>query len=156
VVHLWGTINEVRRVEQERAELRESVMPAVEARDSLDRMTERLANLDALGRESSRWTFSLVELAVLLPPETYLISLRAAGDTAVVEAAGGRAGDALAALSNAPSLRDVRLEGPIQRDLEEGSTSRERFTLSALLAPPTPASGGRDLRRPDHPREERP
>lgn len=151
-VHLWGTANDVRRIEQERSELRQSVMPAVEARDSLDRMTERLATLEALGRESSRWTFSLVELAVLLPPETYLISLRAAGDTAVVEAAGGRAGDALAALSTAPSLRDVRLEGPIERDLEQGSTSRERFTLSALLAPPTPSSG----KRPEHVREERP
>jgi hypothetical protein len=153
-VHLWGAAGELRRVTRERGELRAAVMPALEARDSLDRMTERLATLETLGRESSRWSYSLVELAVLLPPETHLISLRAAGDTAVVEAAGGRAGDALAALSGAPSLRDVRLEGPIERDIEDGSTSRERFTLSALLAP-LPASGARQPKRPDHP-EERP
>jgi hypothetical protein len=149
-VHLWGTAKEVRAVEQERADLREAVMPAVEARDSLDRMSERLTGLEGLARESSRWTFSLVELAVLLPPETYLISLRAAGDTVVVEAEGGRAGDALEALRGAPSFRDVRQEGAIQRELEDGTTSRERFTISALLAPPDSPKGSQ------HPREGRP
>jgi hypothetical protein len=149
-VHLWGTAKEVRTVEEERAELRTAVRPAIEARDSLDRMTERLAGLEGLARESSRWTFSLVELAVLLPPETYLISLRAAGDTVVVEAEGGRAGDALEALRGAPSFRDVRQEGAIQRELEEGTTSRERFTISALLTPPEAPKGS------SHPREVRP
>jgi hypothetical protein len=97
-----------------------------------------LAALESLGRESTRLTFSLVELSVLLPPETHLLSLRAAGDTAVVEAAGGRAGDALAALRAAPTLRDVRIEGPIERDMEDGATSQERFTLSALLSRSAP------------------
>jgi hypothetical protein len=88
-----------------------------------------------MGRASARWTFSLVEVSVLLPSETHLVSLRAAGDTAVIEAEGGRAGDALAALRTATTLRDVRIEGTIQREIEDGTASGERFTLSALLAP---------------------
>jgi len=140
VVHLWGTAREYGAIQQARAELREDVAPALAARDSLDRITERLEDLQAVGRASARWTYSLVELSMLLPIESHVVSLRAAGDTVVIEAAGGRAGDALAALSRAPSLRDVRLEGTIQRDLERGTTSRERFTLSAILSESPPAS----------------
>jgi hypothetical protein len=140
VVHLWGTAREYGAIQQARAELREDVAPALAARDSLDRINERLEDLQAVGRASARWTYSLVELSMLLPIESHVVSLRAAGDTVVIEAAGGRAGDALAALSRAPSLRDVRLEGTIQRDLERGTTSRERFTLSAILSESPPAS----------------
>lgn len=144
IVHLWGAGRELSALRSERMALREVVAPALAARDSLDAALGRVAALEALGHESARLTFSLVELAVLLPPETYLVSLRAAGDTAVFEAAGGRAGDALAALRAAPTLRDVRIEGPIQRDIEGGATSRERFTLSAILShrgdPPVAAS----------------
>jgi hypothetical protein len=135
VVHLLGTVREYRAVQHERAELRGSVAPALAARDSLDRINERLEELRAMGRASARWTFSLVEVSVLLPSETHLVSLRAAGDTAVIEAEGGRAGDALAALRTATTLRDVRIEGTIQREIEDGTASGERFTLSALLAP---------------------
>lgn len=134
VVHLWGTAREYRVVQQERTELREIVAPALAARDSLDRMNARLEALQSIGGESARWSYALVELSMVLPSEVHLVSLQAAGDTVVLEAEGGRAGDALDALSNASSLRDVRLEGMIQRDLEQGTTSRERFTLSALLA----------------------
>jgi hypothetical protein len=135
VVHLLGIAAEYRAVQRERAELRGAVAPALAARDSLDRISERVEELQALGRESARWTFALVEISVLLPTETHLISLRAAGDTAVIEAEGGHAGDALEALRAATTLEDVRIEGNIQREIEDGSAAGERFTLSAVLAP---------------------
>jgi hypothetical protein len=153
-VHLAGTSRAFRSVQRERAELREAVAPALAARDSLDRMTTRLETLRGLGRESSRWTFSLVEMSMLLPSETHLIALRAVADTAVIEAEGGRAGDALAALRSASSLHDVRLEGAIQREIEGGTTTRERFTLSAVLAPRAGASRGAHVPR-DVPEEGR-
>jgi hypothetical protein len=144
-VHLMGQVREYNAVRRERAELRDLVAPAVAARDSLTAIDARLEELRALGDESARWTFSLVEMSVLLPDDTHLISLRAAGDTAVVEAEGGRAGDALAALRTATTLEDVRVEGNIQREIEDGTASGERFTLSAVLKPrakPAPAPAG--------------
>jgi hypothetical protein len=134
VVHLLGTVREHRSVQRERAEIRSAVAPALAARDSLDRIAERVETLQALGREAARWTFSLVEISVLLPGETHLISLRAAGDTVVIEAEGGHAGDALEALRTATTLEDVRIEGTIQREIEDGSSAGERFTLSAVLS----------------------
>jgi Tfp pilus assembly protein PilN len=134
VLHLWGIAREVRFVESERAQLRSAVAPALVARDSLDVLDRRLEDLRAVERESARWTFSLVELSMLVPPDAHLLALRAAGDTLVVEGEARRAGDALAALRGASTLKDVRMEGVIQRELEAGATSRERFTLSALVS----------------------
>ena len=134
-VHLLGIVRDYNAVRRERQAIREAVLPALAARDSLDQINERLDELKSLGLESARWTFSLVELSVLLPPETHMISLRAAGDTAIVEAQGGRAGDALSALRTATTLEDVRIEGTIEREIEDGTASGERFTLSAVLAP---------------------
>jgi hypothetical protein len=134
-VNLLGQVREYKAVRRERAELREVVAPAMAARDSLNAINERLDELRTLGDEAARWTFSLVEMSVLLPDETHLVSLRAAGDTAVVEAEGGRAGDALSALRTATTLEDVRVEGSIQREIEDGTAAGERFTLSAVLKP---------------------
>ena len=142
VVHLLGTVRDYRSAQQERAEIRDAVTPALAARDSLDLITQRVEQLQSMGREAARWTFSLVEISVLLPSETHLISLRAAGDTAVIEAEGGHAGDALEALRTATTLQDVRIEGTIQREIEDGSAAGERFTLSAVLSPPSKAPEG--------------
>jgi hypothetical protein len=135
-VHLWGAGAQLRAVERERVLLADAVAPALVLRDSLDRMEERLASLQELGEGSGRWTFALVELAMILPPEAHLTAFRAAGDTVALEGSGGRAGDALAALRGSSSFREVRVEGPIQRDLGDEGVAAERYTLSALLAGP--------------------
>lgn len=140
-IYYWGAARAYASVRSERAQLRAVVAPALAARDSLDLLTSRLEDLAALEGQTSGWTAFMVELAVLLPPETHLVSLRAVGDTVVIEGAGGRAGEALEALRTTPLLRDVQLEGPIQRDLEGGTTARERFTVSGIRANnPTAAS----------------
>lgn len=133
-VYYWGAARAYAAVRSERDQLRPVVAPALAARDSLDLMTSRLEELAALQDGTSGWTAFMVELAVLLPPETHLVSLRAVGDTVVIEGAGGRAGEALEALRTTPLLRDVQLEGPIQRDMEGGTTARERFTVSGIRA----------------------
>jgi hypothetical protein len=133
VVHVWGLTRDVQRLQADRASIRTSVAPALVLRDSIDRMEARLASLQLLDAASSRWTFSLVEIAAILPPEIHLTGFRAAGDTVVLEGTGPRAGDALLALRSASTLTDVRLEGAIRRELEAGNLAEERFTLSALL-----------------------
>jgi hypothetical protein len=152
-VHLWGVGRALRTVQGERAALRETFAPALALRDSLDRMNERIDSLRDLEKKSTRWTAFLVELSMLLPRDTHLVSLRGEGNRVVVEAVGGPAGEALSALRKASTFRDVRIEGLIQRDLEEGTTSREHFTLSLVLAPdegePGEGQGGNAGPHPD-------
>jgi Tfp pilus assembly protein PilN len=114
------------------------VAPVLAAADSLGTIEERLASIRLLEEAASGWTFALVELAVVLPEDVHLSALQAAGDTLVMDAIGGRAGDALDALGNSSSFRDVQLEGTIQRDVEAGAAARERFTLSAIRAEDLP------------------
>lgn len=132
-VHLWGMDRSLGTVQAERAALRELFAPALALRDSLDRMIERTESLQAVERETTRWTAFLVELSILLPQETHLVSLRGAGGRVILEAVGDRAGEALSALREASTFRDARIEGVIRRDLEGGATSREHFTLSMVL-----------------------
>jgi len=132
-VHLWGVNRALDDVRGERAALRQLFSPALAQRDSLDRLVERIESLQAVEQVATRWTACLVELSELLPRDTHLVSLRGEGERVVLEAMGERAGETLSALRRAESFRDVRIEGLIQRELEGGETSRERFTLSLVL-----------------------
>ncbi len=132
-VHLWGVNRALDEVRAERAALRQLFAPALEQRDTLDRMVERIESLQVVEQATTRWTACLVELSGLLPRDTHLVSLRGEGERVVLEAVGERAGETLSALRRASSFRDVRIEGLIQRELEGGETSREHFTLSLVL-----------------------
>ena len=137
-VHLWGAQRELQAVRAQRAALRPQVAPLLATRDSLDRLRERTDALRSLGA-APQWTRALFDIALLLPPDAHLIGLRATGDTLVISAQGTGAGAALQALRSAASLKDVRLEGPVERDLEDGTTALERFTLQARVVTDTAA-----------------
>jgi hypothetical protein len=141
-VHGWSVSAELRGVQADRRALADRVAPALVLRDSIDRMEERLHSLRTVETRAARWSFPLLEISMVLPHETHLVGLRIVGDTVALEGVGGRAGDALASLSETTSLSGVRVEGPIQRTLVpspasgEASGVEERFTLSALLSRP--------------------
>ncbi|GEM_PF-1348979 len=133
-VHLWGLDRALDQVRSERLVLRQMFEPALAKNDSLESMIGRIESLQALEQNTSRWTAFLVELSALLPQDTHLVSLRGEGDRVIVEAVGDRAGSALTALRGASTFGETRIEGLIRRDLEDGLTSREHFTLSLVLA----------------------
>jgi Tfp pilus assembly protein PilN len=91
--------------------------------------------MEELEASSPVWTRSLVELAAVLPQDTYLTALFASGDTLEIEAAGARAGEAIQALRESGLFAEVRLQGLVERELNEGETVVERFRLWALLPP---------------------
>ena len=134
-VELWGARRELSSVRARRAEIRAEIAPLLATRDSIANLERRLKQISGLQAVAPRWTAALFDLAMLLPADTHLRSLHATGDTLVIEALGSRAGETLQVLRSAPSLRDVRLKGQVERDLEGGETTVERFTLQARLAP---------------------
>jgi hypothetical protein len=142
-LELWGLERELKSVQAERAAIREQVAPLLATRDSIDRMGEHTRTVRSLETASPRWTRALFDLALLLPRDAHITSLLTTGDTLVVETTGVRAGAALQALRRAGSLADIRLVGTVERDLEDGATTSERFTFSARLKPPVDRASGR-------------
>jgi Tfp pilus assembly protein PilN len=139
-IEYWGAARELDAVRGRRADIRAQVGPLLAMRDSIDRLTAYASDIDAAARTSPRWTAALFDLAMLLPPESYLTRLYATGDTLVIDAQGERAGAALQALRGSAVLRDARLLGAIDRELADGATSTERFRIRARLAAPADAS----------------
>jgi hypothetical protein len=135
VLELWGARRELGQLRAQRAAIREQVAPLLATRDSVDLLDQRSARVLGLESSAPQWTSALFDLAMLLPADTHLRSLSAQGDTLVIEATGDRAGEAIQALRSATTLRDVRLKGQVERELEDGATSLERFTVQARLVP---------------------
>jgi hypothetical protein len=136
--HLWGEYRELGAIQAQRDAIRGQVAPLLLAQDSLTGLTTRVESMEVLSRSAPVWTRSLVELAALLPSDTYLTGLFASGDTVELEASGGRAGEAIQILREAGLFEDLRLQGLVERELEGGETVVERFRLWARL----PGVGG--------------
>jgi hypothetical protein len=134
-VELWGAQRQLEQVRAERAAIRPQVQPLLAMRDSLDALRLRSGAVEDAARQAPRWTFAIQDLAMLLPEGAHVTRLTATGDTLAIEAEGAGAGAALQALRAAPSLQDARLVGVVERELADGATARERFRITALLAP---------------------
>jgi Tfp pilus assembly protein PilN len=138
---LWGAYRELGSVQARRASIRSEVAPLISARDSLNGLSTQIQSMEELSRSSPVWTRSLVELAALLPEDTYLTGFFASGDTVELEAAGAQAGEAIQTLREAGLFQEVRLQGLVERELEDGETVVERFKLWARV-PPAGGEGG--------------
>jgi len=139
--HFLGVQRELATVRDRRAEIRGEVAPLLAARDSLDLLTLQVESMEEISRRTPVWTRALVELAALLPREIYLTGFYASGDTVELEAAGAGAGQAIQVLRGAGIFEELRLEGVVERELEDGETAVERFRLWAQV-PPVPVNGG--------------
>ena len=132
-VELWGAQRELASLRARRAEIRKEVTPLLAMRDSVAALEQRVGQVDALKGDGPGITAALFDLAMLLPEDAHLRSLHATGDTLVMEAAGSRAGLALEAVRSSAALRDVRLKGTVEREMQSGETTAERFTFAARL-----------------------
>lgn len=149
-LHAIGLQRELRQARAARAEIAADVAPLVAMRDSLALLNDEVAAVREVSRRSHDWTTALSEVAILLPRETWITSLTGAEGELEFEAAGERAGAAIDALRAARSVSGVRLEGLVERELENGETVVERFRLGAAVrlrpagsaASPASASNG--------------
>jgi len=134
-VHLWGAHRELGAIQKKRAEIRSEVGPLLLARDSLNALNARVTALTELEASAPLWTRSLVELTALLPRDTYITAFYASGDTVELEAAGTGAGEAIQSLRASGLFEDLRLQGIVERELDDGETVEERFTVRGRIGP---------------------
>jgi len=140
-VHLWGAHRELGAIREKRAEIRSEVGPLLLARDSLNTLNARVEALTELEASAPLWTRSLVELTALLPRDTYITAFYASGDTVELEAAGTGAGEAIQRLRASGLFEDLRLQGIVERELDDGETVEERFTVRGRIPPAREGEG---------------
>jgi Tfp pilus assembly protein PilN len=134
-LQLWGEQRELDAIRAQRAAIRKEVAPLLSLRDSANQVNDRVQRIEDVRGNASHLTAAIIDLANLLPSNTYVTALHANGDSLTVEAAGAQAGAALQALRTSEVLRDIRLRGSVDRRMEEGAVTNERFTFTARVAP---------------------
>jgi len=136
--HFLGAHRELDALRERRMEIRDEVGPLLTAWDSLNALNTRIRDLQEIEETRPIWTRTLVELSALLPRDTYLTALFASGDTVEIEAAGTRAGEAIQLLRESGLFQDLRLQGIVERELDQGETVEERFSVRGTIPPPRP------------------
>jgi hypothetical protein len=132
-LRLLDVKRELAAMRAERAEVRQAVGAALATRDSLTALEARVTVLRELEATAPRWTTVFGVLAGALPRDAYVVSVRAAGDTVVLGGLAKEAAGVLAGLQDAGAFRAVRAEAPIRRELVDGETAVERFTVSVRV-----------------------
>jgi Tfp pilus assembly protein PilN len=136
---LWDLRRELAVVQARRAEIREAVSGATEARGSIELLQRRLAALEPIESRATRWSAVLAEVASHLPRDAYLVSIRGAADTLTVEGLASSAAGVFERLERAPGIISVQPAGSIRRDVDDAGVTLERFTIAARLGRDTAA-----------------
>jgi hypothetical protein len=124
---------ELAHVQSMRQELRAHVIPAAQARSSVEAMQRRVKLLCQLRDDPTRWSNVLVTVAEHLPLDAYLTELSAASDTVALEGVALRASEALTELRTAPGIRSLHATAPIRREANGGEDQTEHFTVALRL-----------------------
>ena len=128
-LELWDVERERAHVEAVRGALRPAIERVLARRDSLASMLAWLEEVHVAAAGTPRLSATLVALAARLPRDAHLLSLRADGDSLIIEAVATHAAPVIDALVAAPELRDVRAQGSVRQELRPGAPPLERFTL---------------------------
>ena len=133
---LWDAKRELAALQAKRAEIRAAVNEVAQARGMIDAIQRRVAALTPLESSATHWSAVLTEVAGHLPRDAYLVTVRGAADTLLVEGLAGRAAGTFEALERAPTIRAVQPAGAIRRDVTADGVPVERFIIAARLAGP--------------------
>jgi hypothetical protein len=133
---LWDAHRELAALKARRAEISGAVNEVTAARAMIDAIQRRVAALAPLESGATRWSAVLTEVAGHLPRDAYLVSVRGASDSLLVEGLAGRAASTFAALERAPTIHTVQPAGAIRRDVTADGVPVERFTIAARLVRP--------------------
>ena len=137
-LELWGVRRELAAVSAQRLELRGRLAGVLATRDTVTLLAERIAALRSAEMSAPRWSDALALVAEYLPRDAHLLSLRAEGDSLVLEGVARRAAPVFEAMARAPAALAVRAQGSIRREIRDEIGQVERFTLSVRLTGGTP------------------
>jgi hypothetical protein len=129
VAFRWRLERQLSDVAARRSALQSHVSRAVTSRDSLQRNFELIAAVAEVERSAARWSAVLSRIALTLPEDAVLSSIRADADSLALDGQSSDASRVVSALRRAPGVKAARVTAPIVRESSVDSTSTERWHL---------------------------
>jgi hypothetical protein len=130
ISYRWGLTRELSVVVARRTALRSRVEMAIAVRDSAQQLAVVAGAFADLERSAPRWSAVLSQLALALPEDADLTSLRAADDSVTLEGRAGNAARVFSALRRAPGVRSVGTTTPVRREASARETPLELWSVA--------------------------
>ena len=130
VAFRWRIERQLSAVAARRSALQVRASRALMSRDSLQRVLERVAAVADLERSVARWSAVLSRIALTLPEDAELSSIRADGDSVALDGQSSDASRVVSVVRRTPGVRTTRVTAPIVRESSAGGTSMERWHLA--------------------------
>ena len=116
-----------------RSAIRPRAAHALASRDSAEALAERTTAMQRLVGSASRWSAVLSHIAIALPEDVELRSIRAEADSLAVEGSSAEASRVVSVLQRTPGVKTTRLASPIVRESLDGEKSIEQWRLALRI-----------------------
>ena len=126
----WRLERQLTAVAAQRSAIHVAALQAVELQDSVRRLSERIASLLVLERTAPRWSAVLSRIAIAIPDDAKLSSIRAESDSVVIDGDGPDASSVLAALRGASGIKGTKAVSPISREPSPDRVAVERWRFA--------------------------
>jgi Tfp pilus assembly protein PilN len=155
VVRLWGVHHQLNLVRAEREKLKPQLASTLVGRTTVDATYRHLATLGAAEHAAPQWSVVIGALSAAVPDEAHLTAIRARSDSLLIDGLAEHAARVFDALEKTHGLVEVRAASPVRRELQEGGSTLDHFTIAArVVRPPAtaersaPARTSASARRP--------
>jgi len=106
---------------------------ALASRDSAEALAERASAMQRLDGSASRWSAVLSRIAIALPEDVELRSIRADADSLAVEGSSAEASRVVSVLQRTPGVKTTRMTSPIVRETLGGEKAIEQWRLTLRI-----------------------
>ena len=117
----------------QRSALRPRALLALASRDSAEALSERTSAIQRLDRSASRWSAVLSRVAIALPEDAELRSIRADADSLAIEGSSAEASRVVLALQRTPGVKTTRMTSPIVRETLDSEKPIESWRLELRI-----------------------
>ena len=125
---------ELELLARQRMAIRAQVSAAIASRDTLDQLRRSIDAIQSLDASSPRWSKLLSQIAVALPRDASLLTLRADGDSLNLDGQAADAAASIAALRSVPGIVSARPTTSIRQEYTAGENAVERWGLVLHVA----------------------
>jgi hypothetical protein len=128
-----GVRRELDSVKEQRAAIAGQVRQMLDGQQTSDAMSRRFASIASAHASAPQWSAAIASLSTQLDEGAYLLTMRARGDTLLLDGLAKRASRAFESVEQVPEFSGVRAAGEMRVERQEDGSVLERFTIQARV-----------------------